>query len=351
MAGHDAARTGRGPAGLRPPFVEVWKVYAGVLLGGIVVSDGVVVVGGFHGQAYHVCGLDARTGRELWSQVVHGIVYGTPAVHDGRVYLGKADAATCLNLKNGEIVWHRAADGLAPDPEREAFHSHNAPLCLDGIVFFLDHVVRAFDVKDGRVLLEGPTRSKPRMHTGPCADEEYVYLPMSSFEILRFERKSRTLAGAIRAEGKVCSGPVVAGTRLLYGTSRNTLVAVDRAKGATAWSHTFEHGERFVESRPAAGEGRVYLGGPDGKFYSLDLETGALRWSLADLGPVDGAPIVSGETLLVLSRIGFHALDGLTGKVCWSRERYTRTEYGCAPAISGGVVFVGMESLSAFAPA
>ena len=129
----------------------------------------------------------------------------------------------------------------------------------------------------------------------------------------------------------------------------NGLVARDGATGEVLWVHR-SAGPSFLRQNatpatPAAVDGIVYMGFPDGRVTALDAATGTVIWSRAlpgepDFGGVHSSPAVSGDTVYVGSNNGFfYALDRASGAVRWERE--IGAWVGAGPAISGNAIVFG----------
>ena len=179
------------------------------------------------------------------------------------------------------------------------------------------------------------TPHEPSSHTGPCADELHVYLPYSRTEMLRFNRARRRWDEPLPTAGKVCSGPIVAGPFVLYGTNRSTLHAVDRKRLQPRWTFVLEGEPDFVWSRPAARDGRVFVGGPDGSGYCLDLESGDLLWKAEGRVPSRARRVVGKDAVFLLTSTGCYALSVESGETLWSYAAECEPAT-CSPAVGGG---------------
>lgn len=96
----------------------VWQRKVGDGFSGIAVKDGIAVL--FHrvGDEEVVEGLNAKTGKELWT-AKHGTTYSTgfssdqgprctPVIHKGNVYVyGAQGVLRCIDLKTGKVAWTR----------------------------------------------------------------------------------------------------------------------------------------------------------------------------------------------------------------------------------------------------
>ncbi len=80
-------------------------------------------------------------------------------------------------------------------------------------------------------------------------------------------------------------------------------------------------GWEVLGSSAAVVQDRVFIGALDGRVYSFDAATGALRWSTPTGGGVLSSPAVAAGVLYVGSDDGhLYALDAATGAVLWTHD-------------------------------
>lgn len=120
------------------------------------------------------------------------------------------------------------------------------------------------------------------------------------------------------------------------------------------WAFAFPQAIR-ARSQPAIAYGAVYVGGPDGTVYALDLASGCVRWTYhasaeVRTGMVLAAPgdHVDGPHLFFGDVIGHvYSIDPLTGKLRWRvkvAEHPDATVTG-APSLYDGTLYVPVSSL------
>jgi outer membrane protein assembly factor BamB len=71
--------------------------------------------------------------------------------------------------------------------------------------------------------------------------------------------------------------------------------------GKAAW--TFATNAR-VESSPAIAAGRVFVGSNDGRFYVLNLNTGAKLWEFNAGAPLSASPAIARGRIVIGSQDG-----------------------------------------------
>ena len=82
---------------------------------------------------------------------------------------------------------------------------------------------------------------------------------------------------------------------------RDKLVHALNTAGKGLW--TFATGAR-VESSPAIAGGRVYVGSNDGRFYVLNLSTGAKLWEFNAGSAVSASPAIANGRIVIGSQDG-----------------------------------------------
>lgn len=223
------------------------------------VADGTVYAGSTDGTLY---AFDAATGDVEWEYGLGGRVASSPAVADGRVFVGwrgehanpgeKSPGGLTAVTTGGDEEWEiRGDDG------------DGSPTVVDGTVY----AGRGSDV---------------------CA-----LAADTGDELWRFE-----------TEGSVSSPAVVDGT--VYAGSHDTnLYAIDADSGDEAWRFETVNWMNFA---PAVADGMVYVPSWDTRVYGVDAGTGEKRWEVSletpfsDPAVADGTVYVATEETLVALR-------------------------------------------------
>lgn len=213
------------------------------------VADGLVVFG----AGDTLFALDAETGELAWSADVGTHPGATPAIADGRVYYGApSDRAStpcrvwALDLQSGETEW-------TYDVEDESLRT--APAVADGTVYVSASSVRACLRGMDEDQCSGVTRGRLYAVDAGTGDEEWVARTRTD------TRSSPAVADGVVYVG--CDGGVSAVT-----TDGDHAWRVDLA------DHSPEGDRVYLDSSPAVGGCRLYVGASDGRLYALG-ETGA----------------------------------------------------------------------------
>ncbi len=266
-----------------------------------VTYDEVVYVGSRDGR---ILALDGSSGDTLWAFELRGeeerrAIYGTPALHEGALYVGGYDGALYVLTTGGQD---------------------------------LDEL----EVGAGDPIVGSPVIADDVVLVGSSDGHLYAY------DIVR-EGSAVTLVERwkVRTGGKVWSTPSVADGIVYFGSLDRKLYAVNLSDGSPAWPQPFEARGAMV-ARPAVEGGLVYVGAFDSVFYAVDAATGA------EAARFDGAAgwfwagaVVSGGVVFAPSLDGsLYALsaDGL--RPAWSEPMRTGGPIVGSPAIVGDRVTV-----------
>ena len=147
-------------------------------------------------------------------------LYGTPAVKNGKVYIGAYDGNVLYVTTNGEVSGTKFKTG--------------GPIVGSVVI-------------DGDTLFVGSTDGKLYALSLDLKEKWYF-----------------------KTEGKIWSTPVVTNGVVYVASADHNLYAIDAESGNEIWR--FET-KAAIMSTPLVAKGKVYIGGCDRKFYSVDAAT------------------------------------------------------------------------------
>jgi polyvinyl alcohol dehydrogenase (cytochrome) len=372
------------------------------------VVDGVVYVGAWNGTMY---ALDAFSGQPLWTFNINDPnpenrggfpgIQASATVVDGVVYFGAADANVyALDALTGALKWkHSVGD---PDSNVEGAHvwsspavfngkvyvgksSHRDAPCVRGAVIALDAGTGAevwrFDPLPERIC--GTDTQKPCTTDADCSGSSCV-----PFLVCRSDsgEQTQSLLCASDADctapatcqpplggGVTSSAAVDAGRGAVYvdlgdcvGSGNtgfsNSLVALDAETGALRWAFSpipsgnlgdldfISSPNLFTANIGTTPTPLVGVGSKNGVYYTVNQDTGALVWQQAVVPGGEGGGF-SASTGVAFGKIYaatftgppyIFALDDTNGAVAWQCPPTECNVFSFGPAgIAGGVFFVG----------
>ena len=347
-------------------------------------------------------------GQVMWQFKAREPIRTSPALVDGRVYIGTGDhRVVALEARTGEIVWEHEATGPVDWPVAVA----------GGMVFvgLRDARVRALDVDTGDVTWE--YRARGPIHGSPAVDRGELFIGSDDFSIYALDAMTGEERWVYRTGGRVISSPaanedVVAVTsedKFLYVLDRNTgrprldfrlttgsgsptltdayVLAIDGLGRLTAidwreddkpfeklvrwvglqlfawgilddypnqrafvWSYQPE-GDNFV-GEPAVSSGKVYVSGASGVMYALDMATGRPLWEFRAQSALERSPSAWADFVYLADSGGtLYAVDARTGSELWQVDIGGHAT--ASPIIAGGELYVASENgglLAIFTP-
>ena len=141
--------------------------------------------------------------------------------------------------------------------------------------------------------------------------------------------------------------PLFRGDAEMQGVSRE--VIAPPLKMAWSFEPVVADGKKRppIEATPVVANARVFVGSQDGRFYAIDLHTGALLWSFKAEGPITAPGAVLGERVYFGDTYGFvYALEVASGMEVWRFETEGKIEGGVNTLVSEtGVsqIYVGSQ--------
>jgi outer membrane protein assembly factor BamB/serine/threonine protein kinase len=274
----------------------------------------------------------AAIGRELWSGGTDwsfetgGGIHSSPAVFEGKVFVGCNDGHVyCFDVENGCSRWKfDAGDRVVSSPavvEGRLFVGS-----LDGRLYCVDTAEgeKAWDFRTGGWVVSSPAVSEGRVFVGSFDGKMYCCDAATGKPVWEFD-----------AGSPVRSSPAVAGGRVVFAGYDRALHCCDVATGRHLW--TLETDGR-MDASPAVADGRVFIGDDCCWLYCVDAETGKVAWkSLTTAGLHSSPAAADGRVFVGNYDRSVHCFDAAKGKELWKFE--TRIHMHSSPAVCGGFVF------------
>ncbi len=139
--------------------------------------------------------------------------------------------------------------------------------------------------------------------------------------------------------------PLLTEEILVQGNGVDGIKAFNRNSGHEIWSLKVKNG---VEGGAALSEDRLYFGGNDGFFYSLDIASGRLYWKVPVNSESLTHPTVDGNSvLLVTGNNTLHAFDKTSGETIWIKTNAAKSNMSLrgqsAPMVNSGILYLGFS--------
>jgi outer membrane protein assembly factor BamB len=144
-----------------------------------------------------------------------------------------------------------------------------------------------------------------------------VYVGSLDEHLYALDLKTGQMKWKYKATGGIKAPPSVDGGLVFVGDEDGMFHCLDATTGTKKW--TFETGSEITSGANFAGK-NILFGSHDSTLYCLDRD-GKLVWKFKTQGPVNGSPLVLGNTTFVAGcDSALHVLDVRTGKELASIE-------------------------------
>ena len=254
-------------------------------------SNGVVYIGDLGGWLHAV---NATDGKKIWAFKAGNEIKSSPVVVGDRVLIGSYDQHLyCVSTRNGSQLWKVKTRGPV----------HATPSVSGGIAYIAgcDEFFRAIRIADGRELFtvssDAYTGASPALRGSSAYygtfDNEVLMVDLTAHRVgWRYQHPQRKFP--------FYSSAAVTNDRVVVG-GRDKFIHSLGLDGKAAWTY----GTRArVESSPAIAGGRVFVGSNDGRFYVLNLGTGALLWEFNAGAPLSASPAIARGRIVIGAQDG-----------------------------------------------
>lgn len=278
--------------------------------GGLAFADSTIFVSSGLGK---IVALDAETGALKWARQTRVPLNSAPTVHNGRVFVISDDNELfALNSNTGEVLW--SYQGLI---ETASMLTTPAPAVVDDVVIapFSSGELIALRVQNGGVLWQDALSSTARLTPlaslndiagGPAVADGYVIATaqsgvMTAFDLRTGQRVWSQPAGSL-------SIPLIAGDVVFTATTTGQISALSKLDGTVLWIQQLENfknekkrKERTVWTGPILAGNRLVVGSSRGDVKMLDPRSGEIVKEMTLKAPLFVPPVIANETVYLLT--------------------------------------------------
>ncbi len=299
------------------------------------VANGVLYVGSVDwDNTLHA--LDASTGASLWSYPASPSVNEAAAVFKGVVYVsscsGDHDALYALKASSGTLLWSYPLS------------CGSSPAVVDGMVYISSKAnVHAVNASTGEQLwnigiadgLSSPAVANGIAYVGSMDGNLYAMDAHTGALLWKF---------AVTPGKEIWAAPAVVNGMVYVTSSDDNIYALNASTGALIWKYATKGA---LAGSPAVANGVVYFGScyPDDTVYALNASTGALVWKYGEGADVMSSPAVANGVVYFFSD-RLYALNAATGEPLWQT---TAVSSSASPAVVNGMVYLGSDDGNLYA--
>ena len=198
----------------------------------------------------------------------------------------------------------------------------------------------ALDIETGLVLPAWPFETGGPLIGGVAVASNTVYFGSDDGNVYALDATTGAERWAFGTGEAVWSTPALAGDTLYVTSLDGKLYALNAATGSERWSFATDAG---IASPPVVNEaaGLLYIGGLDSKLHAIDLETHEERWSLEAENWFWTEPLLAAGGIFAGSMDGnVYAIDAVSGEERWSQPFSTGEPVRAAPIVVGDTLIV-----------
>ncbi len=272
----------------------------------------------------------------LWTHKTGAPIKSSPAVVDGRVFVGSDDQQLyCLDLATGKKLWTYKTEG----------EIESSPLVLGQSVYFgsADGALYAVDTR-GKLLWKSPTGDKvlgaPNWVAAPDGKGAWILSGSYDFKLYCFDAATGQTNWTFETGNYINGAPAVADGKTVFGGCDALLHVVSLKDGQKL--KEVEAGA-YIAGSGAFEKDRFYIGHYENEFLCADLKDGQIAWRYKDRAfPYFSSPALTPEFAVFGGRDKkLHCVKKATGEPVW--QFTARGKVDSSPVICGDKVVVGSD--------
>jgi outer membrane protein assembly factor BamB len=292
-----------------------------------IIHNGTIYIGN---HDHHLYAIDCATGKEKWKFKAIAPAF-IPTFYNNTIYFGSSNKIFALNALTGKEKWHYDSEEIIT----------TSPLILDDTLYFGCHkgVFYAIDLK---------TKQKKWKFKSPYNNISVSFA--ISDELCFFGSGNYLYAINIR-DGQEkwtfnlngTAGSPAVDNGIVYIGAKGFFYAININTSQPKWKYFTVGCYGMNTTPPAITENAIYFGSTDNYAYSLNKETGKLKWDSHCQGQIDSAISISGESVFLGSKKNLYVLDKNTGKEKWKFQ--TNEPAVSTPIFYKGAVFFSSNNI------
>ncbi len=325
------------------------------------VADGRLYLGSGDNR---VVALDADSGELIWEYPVTGPVDSSPAVAGDSVFIGLRDGRVLsLDKDSGKAHWEFPTGGIFA----------TSPVVLEGILYIGsgDGRLYTLDAQTGQVRWTYQTGG--HIATDPAINDEivavlsqdgYLHIVDKQTGRKRLDYRTKFARGAPALDGYMVYTADEIGLVTAIDWREREVPFEKNARwlrtqlwawgvGSSlpplkglAWG-TMMQGNSFVAA-PIVTQDRLYVAAAERQVHALDRETGAVEWTFGSDGWFQSPPTLGGDSIFIGDRSGtLYAVSANTGEELWRFK--TAAPISSTPIPANGMLYFTSEDGSLYA--
>ncbi len=286
--------------------------------------QGTLFVGCYDNNLYAI---NAADGQFQWKYATDGGIVSRPAAYEGNIHFGSEDQRLhVVSIRSGKVVWTYYTDGKI----------RSSPRLAEGHIFVGsdDHYLHAVNLNTGRAAWKFEAADAVR--STPYVANELVYTGTESGDFYAVDFRG-TMKWRFQAKRAITSSPTAKGQAVYFSSLDGTLYALDAKNGWPLWR--FRLGKGSISS-PVIADDFIFLGAADGFMYCVDMRTSKEVWRFRTENQISSSPTIYKDSLYFGSVDNtLYCLEYRSGRLRWKFE--TKGPITGSPLAFDDIVYIG----------
>ena len=253
--------------------------YIGAVVGRPIIANGIIYVSSSDGNVYAV---NTTNGKFKWKtdDTLADKLWTSPTIEDDTLYVSTLDGHIyALSSENGELDWSFEADA--------GFTS--SPVIYENAIFIgsFDRYLYAINISSDVPMWKFP-EEKPAGNwfwAAPVISEGIVYAGCLDGTVYAIEAGTGENVWEFNAGSPIIASPLLMDNLLMVAAESGNVYVVNHETGVGERIENRENGDKptidtEIKASLCAHEGMVYVLGEDNQLYAVDVDVGAVIWSL-----------------------------------------------------------------------
>ncbi len=326
---------GRASGTLPDKLDLLWRFKtAGAVKSSPAIVNGRVFVGSSDANLY---ALDTKDGGKIWSYKTGDGIEAGPCVVAGVVYVGSLDGFLyAVDADKGSLKWKYKTGGQIPGAANWTISPDVSTLHI--IVGSYDKNLHCVDAATGKPVWT--YQSDNYINGSPAVDANRAVFGGCDAMIHIVGLDDGNGLGKIDSGSSIAASAAIEDGQVYCGNYGNIFFRADIKEQKIVWE--FKEAEQPYFSSPALGENVVVVGSRDEHIYCLDRNKGGFVWKYRTLGAVDSSPVIVGDKVIACSTDGrIYILSLADGELLWSYQ--IGQAVTSSPAVAQSLVVVGCD--------
>jgi eukaryotic-like serine/threonine-protein kinase len=340
---------GRVQGSLPDKLKLLWRFKtAGAVKSSPAIVDGKIFVGSSDANLY---ALNIQDGKKIWSYKTGSGIEAAPCVIQGVVYIGSLDGFLyAIDSNTGSLKWKYETGDEIPGAANWYISSGGGLRIIVGSYDNKLHCVDAASGKEvwtyqsGNYINGSPAIENNMVVFGGCDAIIHIVGLEDGKRLGQIDSGSYIAASAAIDKGQVYCGNY---GNVFLRADINEPVIGDDGRGTNepnaispVWE--FKEAQAPFFASAALGENVVVVGSRDEHIYCLNRNNGDLVWKFRTLGEVDSSPVIVGDKVIACSIDGrIYMLSLAEGKEIWSYQ--IGQSITSSPAVGKSLIVVGCD--------